>query len=193
MRQGGGVKTSQTAQPQGGAAVRGFLSLSARVRVNLEALNMVESIGNVVRHRKATVIYRLGDKYELRTVPVISGEAIRHAIQLALVEVATQGKKLPVCPWCQRGEFIKRGILRDEFLNDLGRVEGLNSIAEKSIYEAEKAIIEKCVVEDVGGFLVPAETPIKRTSVLEVGYMVPAIVRGEGAAEWHMVLTCNST
>ena len=37
----------------------GFISLSARVVVNAEAMNMVEAIGNVVRHRKATLVYRI--------------------------------------------------------------------------------------------------------------------------------------
>ncbi len=66
--------------------MRGFLSLSARVVVNAEAMNMVETIGNVVRHRKAALVYRVregqNERYEIRTVPVASGEVLRHAVQV---------------------------------------------------------------------------------------------------------------
>ncbi|MCC6021397.1 MAG: type I-A CRISPR-associated protein Cas7/Csa2 [Thermoproteaceae archaeon] len=162
------------------AVPRGFLSLSARVVVNAEAMNMVEAIGNVVRHRKATLVYRLGEKYEIRTVPVISGEALRHAIQAALAEIAGR-MGLPVCEWCRRGEFVKHGVRLDEFFKDVkgaGSVDAFKKKADESIYEAERLVVESCVVEDVGGFLVPTGTPVKRTSVLEAGYMVPAVEGG---------------
>jgi CRISPR-associated protein Csa2 len=159
---------------------RGFLSLSARVVANVEAMNMVEAVGNVVRHRKASVVYRLDGRYEVRTVPVVSGEALRHAVQAALAEIA-EGMGLPVCGWCRRGEFVKHGVKLDEFFRDVkgaASVDAFQAVAERSIYEAERLILESCVVEDVGGFLVPTGVPVKRTSVLEVGYMVPAVEGG---------------
>lgn len=147
-----------------------FISLSARVLVNIEAMNMVEALGNVVRHRKASAIYRVSqNRYELRTVPVISGEAVRHAIQAALADIAAS-KGLNVCEWCRRHEFIKHGVR--PLLGDL------EEKLKGSPADAEKIIVEGCVVEDVGGFLVPLETPVKRTSVLEVGYMMP-VIQGE--------------
>jgi len=156
--------------------------LSARVVVNVEAMNMVEAIGNVVRHRKAALVYRVregqNERYEIRTVPVVSGEALRHAG--ALSEVA-EGVGLPVCSWCRRGEFVKHGVVLDEFFRDVkgaGSVAGLEKAAEKSIYEAERLILESCVVKDVGGFLIPTRVPVKRTSVLGVGYLVPAVEGG---------------
>jgi CRISPR-associated protein Csa2 len=162
----------------------GFLSLSARVVVNAEAMNMVEAIGNVVRHRKATLVYRIregqNERYEIRTVPVVSGEALRHAVQKALAEVA-EGVGLPVCSWCRRGEFVKHGVVLNEFFRDVkgaGSVADFEKVADKNIYEAERLILESCVVEDVGGFLIPTRVPVKRTSVLEVGYMVPAVEGG---------------
>jgi len=162
----------------------GFLSLSARVVVNAEAMNMVEAIGNAVRHGKATLVYRIregqNERYEIRTVPVVSGEAIRHAVQKALAEVA-EGVGLPVCSWCRRGEFVKHGVVLDEFFRDVkgaGGVAGFEEAAGRGINEAERLILESCVVEDVGGFLIPTRVPVKRTSVLEVGYMVPAVEGG---------------
>jgi len=158
--------------------------LSARVVVNAEAMNMVEAIGNVVRHRKATLVYRIregqNERYEIRTVPVVSGEALRHAVQKALAEVA-EGVGLPMCSWCRRGEFLKHGVVLDEFFRDVkgaGGVAGFEKAAEKSIYEAERLILESCVVEDVGGFLIPTRVPVKRTSVLGVGYLIPAVEGG---------------
>ncbi len=153
----------------------GFLSLSARVVVNVEAMNMVEAIGNVVRHEKAAHVYRFregqNERYEIRTVPVVSGEALRHAVQRALAEVAEM-MGLPVCSWCRRGEFVKHGVVLDEFFRDVkgaGSVAGFEKAAERS---TERLILGSCVVEDVGGFL---RAPEEGASVLGVGYVVQAV------------------
>ncbi|MGC9051391.1 DevR family CRISPR-associated autoregulator [Pyrobaculum sp.] len=163
------------AERQGGSCPEpSFISISARVLVNVEAMNMVESLGNVVRHRKASVIYKTGPgRYELRTVPVISGEALRHAIQARLADLASR-MGLPVCDDCRRHEFVKHGVV--SLLGDLRSQ--LEEAAKRRLADAEARIVELCVVEDVGGFLSPLETPVKRTSVLEVGYMVPVIHGG---------------
>lgn len=169
-----------------------YLSLSARVLVNAEAMNMVEALGNVVRHRKASVVYRLEREekderkgeggrrkvvYEVRTVPVISGEALRHAYQATLADIAARSG-LPVCEWCKRHEFIKHGVVAEPFKKQEAELfKKLESDAPLS--EKEASVIDACVVEDVGGFLVPTAVPVKRTSVLEVGYMIPAIHDGK--------------
>ncbi len=156
-----------------------YLSISARVLVNAEAMNMVEALGNVVRHRKASVVYRLENKeekrawYEVRTVPVISGEALRHAYQAALADIAVQAN-LKVCDWCKRHEFIKHGVVADPFKTLEQQLFGVLE-SNATLSEKERAVMEACVVEDVGGFLVPTATPVKRTSVLEIGYMMPAV------------------
>mgnify|MGYP001770727096 CR=1 FL=1 len=152
-----------------------YLSLSARVLVNAEAMNMVEALGNVVRHRKASVVYKTGEgRYEVRTVPVISGEAVRHAIQAALADIAAQ-KGWPVCAWCRRHELVKRGVRAL-----IENADELERLAKEGLAKAEKKILEGCVVEDVGGFLTPLKAaPVKRTSVLEVGYMLPVMQDGK--------------
>jgi CRISPR-associated protein Csa2 len=150
--------------------------LSARVVVNVEAMNMVEAICNVVRHRKAALVYRIregrNERYEIRTVPVASGEALRHVRALA------EGVGLPVCSWCRRGEFVKHGIVLDQFFRDVegeGGVASFEEAAGRSIYEAERLILESCVVEDVGGFL---RAQVEGASVLGVGCLVPAVEGG---------------
>ena len=155
--------------------------LSARVVVNVEAMNMMEAIGNVVRHRKATLVYRIREvrnaRYEIRTVPVVSGEALRHAVQKALAEVA-EGVGLPVCGLCRRGEFVKHGVDLGEFfrcVEGAGSVAGFKEAAGRSIYEVEGLILGSCVVGDVGGFL---RAPVEGASVLGVGYLVPAVEGG---------------
>jgi len=155
--------------------------LSARVVVNVEAMNMVEAIGNVVRHRKAAHVYRFregrNEGYEIRTVPVVSGEALRHAVQRALAEVA-EGVGLPVCSWCRRGEFVRHGVVLGEFFRDVegeGGVAGFEEAAGRGIYEAEGLILGSCIVEAVGGFLIPPE---EGASVLGVGCLVPAVEGG---------------
>jgi CRISPR-associated protein Csa2 len=153
--------------------------LSARVVVNVEAMNMVEAIGNVVRHGKAALVYRIregqNERYEIRTVPVVSGEALRHV--RALADVA-EGVGLPVCGWCRRGEFVKHGVVLDQFFRCVegeGGVAGFEEAAGRSIYEAERLILGSCVVEDVGGFL---RAQVEGASVFGVGYLVPAVEGG---------------
>ncbi len=153
--------------------------LSARVVVNVEAMNVVEAIGNAVRHGEAAHVYRIregqNERYEIRTVPVVSGEALRHV--RALAEVA-EGVGLPVCGWCRRGEFVKHGVVLGEFFRDVegeGGVAGFEEAAGRSIYVAERLILGSCVVEDVGGFL---RAPEEGASVLGVGYLVPAVEGG---------------
>ena len=164
-----------------------YVGVSARFHVNIEALNMAESVGNVVRHKKAPVVVRVPgkDEYVLRYVPVISGQSIAHGYQAILADVAAR-MSLPVCPLCREGVFVKHGS--DEILKRLANVYGASyakdlldlakkakSLKEKFFEQFEEKVISNCVVEDVGGFLYPGGTPVKRTSRFYSGYMMPAL------------------
>ena len=85
-----------------------WLSLSWRARVNVEALNMAESIGNYIKHRRAPIAVYENGRYVLRYVPAISGESIAHAYQEWLAEEASK-TGLSVCDMCKKGEFVKHG------------------------------------------------------------------------------------
>ncbi|MEM3449286.1 MAG: type I-A CRISPR-associated protein Cas7/Csa2 [Thermoproteota archaeon] len=154
-----------------------FLSLASRFVASIEALNAVESIGNVTKHRRAPVVVfdEKDNRYTIKYVPAISGESIGHAYQANVAEFAKAIYKgnPPICKWCARGEFLKemrmeytieeaKKVIRDEKLSD-----------EDKKHEFEKAIIKNCLVEDIGGFLSAEEFPVKRTSVFQVGYVVP--------------------
>lgn len=154
-----------------------FLSLSARILVNLEALNMAESVGNVVRHRRAPVVIRKAGSFILRYVPVVSGESIAHHYQKLLARIAKQ-RGLPVCKACEQGVFLKHA---DK--NVFKKYDGISDPENefKTAAEAEKYIVSTCVVEDVGGFLFTDMTA-KRTSRFRVGYMVPAFDALEAGA-----------
>jgi len=152
-----------------------FVSLGARLLVNVEALNMVESIGNVTRHRKATIVYKRGNSYVIRTVPAISGETIAHAYQYWLAELSKR-EGLPLCEFCEKGEFLKH-CDPNLFGNKPWEVSLKELVSKKGYdpHEVERTIIANCVVEDIGGFLFPGATPVKRTSRFQVGYMIPAL------------------
>ncbi len=153
-----------------------YLSMSVRVLVNVEALNAVESLGNIIRHRKATIVIPrsvgTSRRLELVSVPVISGEALRHGYQCTLANLASVSGK-PVCTFCSTCEFVKHGVrpLLEQFEPQLyNAISGKSTLAEK-----ERVIIENCVVEDVGGFLIPLEPPVRRTSRLYMSYMIPSL------------------
>lgn len=162
-----------------------YLGVSARLLVNVEALNMAESVGNVVRHKRAPIVVRLVRDgrvvgYALRYAPVISGQSIAHGYQELLARIA-KGMKLPVCPLCERGVFVKHSS--DAIIRRVAEEYGapyakrLLELVKQGYRpeEFERVVVENCVVEDVGGFLFPGATPVKRTSRFLAGYMVPSI------------------
>jgi len=149
-----------------------WVSLSWRALINVEALNMAESVGNYVKHRRAPLAFydEASGCYVVKYVPVISGESLAHAYQVWLAEEAVNAN-LSVCELCKRGELVKHGarvVLQEENLPMPGR--GKVEMAE----QLEEQLVKQCVVEDIGGFLVPTDIPVKRTSLFYIGYMVPS-------------------
>lgn len=144
-----------------------FVSVRGRVLINVEALNMTESVGNYVKHRRVPVV--MPGTYATYFVPSISGESIAHGYQQVLAEEAARDN-LPVCKLCSKGYFLKS-------TNDAIFKESFGIDPPGSEDEFEKAVIKNCTVEDVGGFLyAPARggRNVKRTSNFFVGYMIPA-------------------
>lgn len=146
-----------------------FVSLTARLLINIEALNMTESIGNFIRHRRAPVIITSSNGYLLKYVPVISGESLAHAYQEVLAKLASEPSvNLKVCKLCREGVLIKH---TDKLV--FSRT-GLKPTDISNPVEVEKTIVENCIVEDIGGFLY-TDAALKRTSRVYFGYMIPAM------------------
>ncbi|MEN3053083.1 MAG: type I-A CRISPR-associated protein Cas7/Csa2 [Candidatus Methanosuratincola petrocarbonis] len=149
--------------------MKGFLSTSFRLLVNVESLNGIESIGNLSRHRTVPIVVSETGGYTIRYVPAVSGEAIGHAYQELLVRRAKE-LGLPVGIYSSRGEFIK--FTDDKFLEE----EGVKPPKETgNLRKTESQIMLKDLVCDIGGFLYAGEKPIKRTSRFQIGYMIPAL------------------
>ena len=160
-----------------------FISVRGRVLLNAEALNMTESVGNYVKHRRVPVVVRKGDEYVTLFVPAVSGESVAHGYQALLAKEAA-ARSLNVCDLCSKGIFLKsnnESVLKKSFQKHFSRL-GKKPESIKDAYELEKFIITGCVVEDVGGFLyAPAGggkksikvSQAKRTSNFYTGYMIP--------------------
>ncbi len=144
------------------------VSLSARILLNADALNMAESVGNVTRHRRAPVVIKTEKGFQLLYVPAISGETLAHAYQSHLVDVAKRNN-LPLCKCCEKRTFVKS---TDKKVIERCGIKVPSKGKKKS--EIEKAIIQQCVVEDIGGFL-NSDNTVKRTSRFRVGYMLPTL------------------
>jgi len=160
-----------------------FLSIRGRALVNVEALNMTESVGNYVKHRRVPVI--MPGTYTTYFVPAISGESIAHGYQAVLAEEAEKNG-IPVCNLCKKGIFLKSTnlkVITSEFLKEENiwdwlkikkeewdKMVEIKNKKEKERTEEEKeklrifeqqtlshrlesSIITNCVVEDIGGFL----------------------------------------
>jgi len=152
--------------------------IAARIRANVEALNMTETIGNVSRHRRAPYVIREnGEGFRLIYVPAISGESLAHAFQANLVEAAKvvyarEGLEPPLDEWSLRGEFIKFGDSK-HLTAGLNRIIKEKMPEEEKQHEFEKAAIKESIVADVGGFLYAENPPVRRTSPFQVGYATP--------------------
>ena len=158
-----------------------YLSIGSRILLNAEALNMVESVGNFVRHRRAPIVLPTKNGYILRYVPVISGETLAHAYQEILAKIARE-TGLPVCRYCSQGIFVKHSddtILKEEpwYRKGLG------------MEELETSIVRNCIVEDIGGFMYAGKPPTRRTSRFYSGYAVPcldSIINSAVEAQFHV-------
>jgi len=165
-----------------------YVSVRGRIWLQAEAANMVESVGNYVKHRRVPVMVKEGGNYLTFFVPAISGESIAHAYQVVLAE---ELKKLNenVCPLCEKGIFLKS--TNAEVYNMVTKSEppkktekkGQKSgqkqeetekeVEENAEKEIEEKIVANCGVEDIGGFLYAGNPNVKRTSSFFTGYMIP--------------------
>jgi CRISPR-associated protein Csa2 len=164
-----------------------FVSVASRFVANIEALNAVESVGNVTKHRRAPVVVfdKRANSYTIRYVPAISGESLGHAYQANVLEFAKNvyGDKVPVCKWCGRGEFLKEvseDYMVDEVKALLQKVASeVKKLKEEDLeeikHEFEKVVIRNCLIEDIGGFLSAGRIPVKRTSAFQTSYVVPVL------------------
>lgn len=143
-----------------------FLSISLRLRVEVEALNMVEALGAYTRHRTASLLKPKSDGkgYRIIIVPAVSGQSIAYGYMKSLVELAEE-KSLPVCEECKKYETIG-GFLKHA----------------KSKAVAVEKLVKECIVEDITGFMV-AEAKIRRTSPIQFTYMIPDIDSSDVAIE----------
>lgn len=136
-----------------------FVSFGLRLRIEVEALNMVEALGAYTRHRTVSILKRVSRDgkvgYKLVAVPAISGQSIANGYHRAIVELAKLAN-IPVCDQCKnyevRGGFDKRST------------ENLDH---------DKRVMT-CVVEDLTGFLAP-EAKARRTSPVSFSYLVPDV------------------
>jgi len=138
-----------------------FVSFGFRFRVNVEAMNMVESVGNYSRHRVAPIIRRFIEdgnvRYEVQFLPVVSGQSVANAYMRALTDLAVS-RNIPVCDMCRSYMELGGFPKRPNELKDVG------------------ARIQECAVEDITGFM--AAPPgggqaVRRTSRVQFSYLIP--------------------
>jgi CRISPR-associated autoregulator, Csa2 family len=147
-----------------------MISGSFRFLINTESLNGVETVGNLSRHRTAPVVLKTSVGYLVRYVPAISGESLAHAYQVALVDLAKK-EKLPVGVYSSRYDFIK--FSTDEVLKE-EKIDSPKKPEHARKFEVDVMLHD--VVADVGGFMYAGNPPVRRTSRVKFGYMIPALI-----------------
>ncbi|AEM38301.1 CRISPR-associated autoregulator, DevR family [Pyrolobus fumarii 1A] len=176
-------------------ACSAYLTLTARLLVNVEALNMAETVGNLARHKRIPMVVPVegeeGAALELRMMPAISGQSLAHGYQRVLARRAL-AKGLPVCKLCEQGVFVKHAsdevLERLRGLGDAGATTLLQLVSDmkkvrrpsseqaaRFVSSFEEGVVRSCVVEDVGGFLYAGRLPVRRTSRVSFSYMIPSL------------------
>ncbi len=145
-------------------------SVAARILVNVEALNMAETVGNVSRHRRAPVVFAGDGGYTIAYVPAVSGMSLAYHYQKTLTRIAGS-MGLPLTEMDKMGYFPK---FSDNNVVEKYYKEAVGITRLKDPCEVEKKILSVSVVADVGGFLHTNSTT-RRTSRIRFGYLVPAI------------------
>lgn len=114
--------------------------------------------------------------YGIRYVPVVSGESIGHGYQECLASISEQ-IGLKVGERSKRGEFVKfaeKSYFDDKSLKEPKKPEEAR--------EFEANVLLRDTVADVGGFLYTGKIPVKRSSRIQCGYLIPAADAIESAA-----------
>ncbi|MGC9012616.1 type I-A CRISPR-associated protein Cas7/Csa2 [Thermogladius sp.] len=158
-----------------------YASVSARILLNVEALNMAETVGNVARHRKAPVVVASKQSgVSVVYVPAISGESLAYHYQRLLSAIA-QSRGLPVTEMDKQGYYMK--FASDDIVKKYYQeVESKFQLTQlKDPCKVEEAILKSSVVADVGGFLY-TDKLVKRVSRVKFGYMVPTLDAIESGA-----------
>jgi len=145
-----------------------FVSIGLRLRTEVEALNMVESLGAYTRHRTVSILKRImrkdgGIVYKLVIAPAASGQTINHGFSALLVELAER-RGLRVCDDCKAYRT---------------RI-GFDKRSTRAVDHDTR--VRDCVVEDLTGFLAP-EANVKRTAPVSFSYMVPDLEGAKAAID----------
>jgi len=158
-----------------------YVSVRGRIWLQTEAANMVESIGNYVKHRRVPIMVREQGSWLTFFVPAISGESIAHNYQVILAEELKKNNG-DVCKYCEKGIFLKstdaevyKEVVGKEPPSPPKNKDKKKQLEEmlKVVDEIEHSIVSKCGVEDIGGFLYAEQPNVKRTSSFSTGYMIP--------------------
>lgn len=166
-----------------------YLALVGRLTINLASLNNEGTEGNATQPRTAVVV-RDG---MLHTVPVISGDMVKHWHAVHLSAVA-QERGMPLCK-LSKGRALDPNRLKAELTDDewvRQRVEGAKNwkgkLKSDQARHLEKAIYtmlaKECVVTDTHGLLITevdttknsesgfkANVAVPRTSRVQFGFM----------------------
>jgi CRISPR-associated protein Csa2 len=143
-----------------------FVSIGLRFKVEVEALNMAESVGNYARHRTAPVVvveYEDGKvrSYRITMAPAVSGQSIAYGYMAALVKLA-----------------LERGLPLSNQAKEYEKIGGFFKRADDANLSYDDRV-KTCVVEDITGFMVAQGVSgqrgvmLRRTSPVMFSYLVP--------------------
>ena len=152
------------------------LSISMRVILNAEALNMAETVGNVNRHRRAPVVLASDEGYLIALVPAISGMSLAHSYMRILTSIA-DSMNLPVTNMDRMGyypKFSDNNVIKGFYKDAKNAYNIIINKQNSDPCRVEQAILEDSVVADVTGFLHTNSTT-KRTSRIRFSYLIPAL------------------
>ncbi len=143
-----------------------FVTFAVKVQLNVHDLNNEAVAGNVTDIRIMDyLIQNEKGEWEKVEAPAVSGRMLKHWHYEAMRKLGIE-QNLPFCDACKIGEPVRPAILTNE--NKLSHQDAINEGAE--------AVIKKCVICDVHGYLAAiGDTSERRTSRALFSWLMPVI------------------
>ncbi len=143
-----------------------FVTFAVKMQLNVHDLNNEAVAGNVTDIRIMDyLVQNEKGEWEKVEAPAVSGRMLKHWHYEAMRKLAME-QNLPFCDACKIGEPVRPAILTNE--NKLSHQDAINEGAE--------AVVKKCVICDVHGYLAAiGETSERRTSRALFSWLMPVI------------------
>ena len=127
-----------------------YVRISGRAIINAHSANAEGAVGAYIGLSKMPIVRRTAKGYEISEEPVISGNMLKHWHAVMVTDLLLSKGGSDICDLCKQHIMFR----------------------SPHNYQNEFEYIDKCVIEDLHGFLDPRSN-IRRESLVKFSFMIP--------------------